>query len=311
MAPRQHISFTAFIKRHPVLTYYALTFAISWGGVLLVIVVGGSGILATREQFERLLPFMIPALLGGPSIASLLLTGLVSGRAGFRDLWSRLLRWRVAAGWYAVALLAAPLVMLAVPFALSLASPVFVPTLFTTSDKASILLFGIVWGLIVGFCEELGWTGFANPRLRLRFGVLSTGLIMGVLWGAFHLPTNAVWGGAHVSGGLPLALFLTVYSLSFLVGQLPAYRVLMVWVYDRSESLLVAVLMHASLTACSLILGSSVTGGAFLTSLFVVAAAQWLVTAAVIVATRGKRSQPEPTSAIPAVHEVKRVAVPS
>lgn len=78
----------AFITRYPVPTYYALTFAISWGGVLLVIG-GPSGIPGTPEQFERLLPFVIPALLGGPSVAGLLLTGLVYGRAGFRELLSR------------------------------------------------------------------------------------------------------------------------------------------------------------------------------------------------------------------------------
>ena len=92
----------AFIKKHPVLTYFALTFAISWGGVLLVIG-GPSGIPGTPEQFERLLPFAIPVMIVGPGVAGLLLTGLVQGRAGFRELLSRLLKWRVGARWYAVA----------------------------------------------------------------------------------------------------------------------------------------------------------------------------------------------------------------
>ena len=78
-------SFKAFIRRHPVLTYYALTFAISWGGLLLVIG-GPGGIPGTPEQFETLLPFVILALLAGPSVAGILLTGLVSGRAGLREL---------------------------------------------------------------------------------------------------------------------------------------------------------------------------------------------------------------------------------
>ena len=188
-------------------------------------------------------------MLAGPSVAGLLLTGLVDGRAGFRELLSRLLRWRVGARWYAVALLTAPLLMTAIPFALSLISPVFLPGIVTTDDKASLLLVGIVAGLLVGFFEELGWTGFAVPRLRLRYGVLATGLIVGLLWGAWHFLVTSGSSGSS-SGALSLALSCPCSSSPVL----PAYRVLMVWVYDRTESLLVAMLMHASLTASTLIL---------------------------------------------------------
>lgn len=132
----------AFIKRHPVLTYFALTFAISWGDILLVIG-GAGGVPGTPEQFERLMPFAIPAMLGGPSVAGLLLTGLVDGRAGFRALLSRLFSWRVGARWYAVALLTAPLVFGAVLLALTLTSPVFLPGILTTSDKVPFVVPGV------------------------------------------------------------------------------------------------------------------------------------------------------------------------
>jgi membrane protease YdiL (CAAX protease family) len=89
------------------------------------------------------------------------------------------------------------------------------------------------------------WTGFAIPRLKRRHGVFATGLIVGVLWGAWHFLVNFWYSGAIVAG-IPLPLFLTVYFLTG-VAQLTGYRVLMVWVYDRTESLLVAVFMHASL----------------------------------------------------------------
>jgi hypothetical protein len=54
------------------------------------------------------LPIAILLMLVGPSAAGLLLTGIVYGRAGFRDLLSRLLKWRVSLRWYAIALLTAP-----------------------------------------------------------------------------------------------------------------------------------------------------------------------------------------------------------
>jgi membrane protease YdiL (CAAX protease family) len=287
MVTLQHTTFQAFIKRHPVLTYYALTFAISWGVVLLVIG-GPGGIPATSEQIARLLPPAVAASYAGPAVAGLLLTGLVSGRAGFRELLSRLLKWRVGVRWYAVALLTAPLIFTAVLLALSLVSPVFLPGIVTTSNKTSLLLLGIVGGLIVGFFEELGWTGFALPRLRLRYGVLTTGLIMGVLWGAFYLFVYDLWGSTASFGALPVPLFLTAYGFSFLAGQMPAYRVLMVWVYDRTGSLLVAILMHTSRLACMIICATAATGVAFLTYNFALAAALWVVVAAVAVANVGR-----------------------
>jgi membrane protease YdiL (CAAX protease family) len=280
----------AFIKRHPVLSYFALTFAISWSGFLLV---GGPGLFAgTSWQTDPLFQCAILALLAGPPVAGLLLTGLVQGRAGLRELLVRLLRWRVGARWYTVALLTTPLVMPAVLLALSLTSPVYLPAIVTTGDKATLLLLGIVVGLVGGFVEELGWTGFAIPRLR--YGVLATGLIVGPLWGAWHL-LQMWWVGGTSSGALPLALFLPLYFFSA-IAQLTAYRVLMVWVYDRTESLLVAMLMHASYIASTLFILSPMplAGVPFLTYAWVFAAALWLVVAAVALANHGHLTRQPP-----------------
>ncbi|HXF63656.1 MAG TPA: type II CAAX endopeptidase family protein, partial [Caldilineaceae bacterium] len=233
----------SFFKRYPLSIYYALAFAISWGVMLLVIYRNG-GLPGTQEEFAAQVSFLIPAVLGGPSVAAILMTALVSGRAGFRELFARLLIWRASARWYAVALLSAPLVFVVVHTALSLASPIFRPGLVTTTNgKAPFLLMGIASALMVGFFEELGWTGFATPRLRRRHGILATGLIVGVLWGVWHLPFLRLWPGIALSGGLPLGPFLAATSFFVLVGQLPAYRVLMVWVYEHTNSLLLAMLM--------------------------------------------------------------------
>jgi membrane protease YdiL (CAAX protease family) len=263
----------AFIKSHPVLSYFALTFAISWGGMLLLILAGGSGGI----------PML--AWVAGPPVAGIVFTGLLDGRVGFRDLLTRLTRWRVGARWYAVALLTAPLLITAVLFALSLTSPQFLPGILTTSDKAALLLMGIAYAFVGGTFEELGWTGFAIPRMRLSYGVLSTGLTVGLLWGAWHLLSN-FWGSGTSSGALSLGLFLPV--LLFMVAVLPAYRVLMVWVYDRTESLLVAMLMHASLIVFWYALAPlGIAGVPFFTYYLVLAAATWVVVAAVAMTNRG------------------------
>lgn len=81
-----------FIRGHPVVVFYILVFTISWGGILII--VPPFGIPGPGEQVERLFPFTLAALFAGPSISGILMTALVSGRTGLRDLLSRLIRWR-------------------------------------------------------------------------------------------------------------------------------------------------------------------------------------------------------------------------
>ncbi len=258
----------AFIERHSLPIYFILTFAISWGGILFM--VGPGGIPGSPVQTAKP-PYVYSVLLFGPSVAGILLTGLVRGRAGYRELLSRLFRWRVSARWYAIALLTAPLLTMAALLALSLASPTFLPGIFTSGNKASMLLVGIALGLTVGIFEEIGWTGFAIPKLKQRYGVLTTGLVVGFLWGAWHF--IMFWESDSFSRALPLTLLLVR-----LFSWLPAYRVLMVWVYDRTGSLLLAILMHASLVVSQLTLLPLAISGAFLlASILVWAAALWVV----------------------------------
>lgn len=129
----------SFIKQHPVLTFYVVVFLISWGGFLIVVGPRGMSVV-------ELPPAAVLSMVAGPVVASILLTGLVYGREGFREFRSRLFRWRVGARWYAVALLTAPFVIAAVLFGLALASPVFLPGIVTVDDKVAHLLSGIAVG---------------------------------------------------------------------------------------------------------------------------------------------------------------------
>jgi membrane protease YdiL (CAAX protease family) len=274
---------TAFIQRHPVGIYLALVFAISWGGFLML---GGSGLFAgTAWQSDPRFMVAVAAMLAGPPVAGILSTALVSGRAGLRDLLSRLLRWRLPGRWYAVALLTAPLVQLIVLLALSRISPVFFPSIVTADDTAGLLVSAVAVGIVGGLVEELGWTGFAIPRLRVRYGMLASGLIMGVVWGAWHL-LQMWWVGRTSSEELPPGLFLPLYFLSA-TAALTAFRVLMVWVYDRTESLFVSILMHASYIFTTLfVLAPPTTGMPFLIYSGVFVVALWIVVAVVIVVSR-------------------------
>ncbi len=262
------------IRRHPLLAYYVLTFALSWGGFVLV--VGPSSLVNTNWQAEGKFLSAVMVMLAGPSIAGLLLTGLVDGRAGYRDLFLRLRKWRVGIRWYALAILPAPIVSAGILFTLSMTSP-----LLTADNKAAVVLGGL-GAAVTTILEEIGWTGFAVPRLRRRHGVPMTGLIVGVLWGLWHFLQQVFVSGTY-AGGIPLLAFLML-SVFAAVANLTAYRVLMVWVYDRTGSLLVTTLMHGMLTASSIFWFTPIaTGALFLANVWLVAAVMWLLVGAVAV----------------------------
>jgi len=274
-----------FIKKNPIVSYFILTFAISWGAILVLIAL--NGMPETPAEARAQLPLAIMTFLGGPLVSGLLMTGLVHGRAGYRELLSRLFKWRVRTIWYAIALLTAPLVFTGVHCLLSLVSPVYIPGFLTAPNGSSLIFVGIVSGIMVGFCEEIGWFGFAIPLMRKRHSILATGLIVGFLWGAWHIMANDIWAIRTYSGGIPTVLYAVLSGLSFLIGQLPPFRVLMVWIYERTGSLLLMMVMHFSLTACSIAFSpSSMSGWQVFVYSLSIAAAIWLVATVAVMANR-------------------------
>jgi membrane protease YdiL (CAAX protease family) len=249
----------AFMRRYPLSCYFILAIALSWGAVLAVI--GNVPIPAPAEDANRLFPLVYLGMLVGPFFAGLIMTSAVEGSDGLRNLGRRLLTWRVEGRWFLVALATAPIVLTATLVLLSQLSGDFTPEFLRTggfgpvrgTSLMSFLLLSVCIGLGAGFFEEIGWTGFAVPRLMNRgIGAI---LALGVMWGVWHfLPIW--WGSADAFGSVSVPIFMLVALFSFM----PPYRILMVWVYEKTESLLVAVLMHTSLTSSMLIMGPAVTG---------------------------------------------------
>ena len=277
-----------FLSKNPLLVYFALTLLITWGGIFLA--VGMDGILGTVEIPEAQMPLLYSVTLLGPSIAGLVSIALFDGKKGFRSLFSRLGKGRVGVRWYAAALLTAPVLITAILLISSLFSPEYLPTPFAEPNDFGLLLTGIFMGLAVGFFEELGWTGFAVPKLREKFSVLATGIILGLFWGLWHLPLFVA--SANASGSVPPILYLLILLFSFL----PVYRVLMVWVYDQTRSLLIMVLMHAPLSASQLLLIPPDLSGIQLVIYDIAfAVILWLIAAAVVIFS--KRQLPAPREA--------------
>lgn len=216
-------------RRHPVGMYFCLTFVISWVGSLAA----GAPIFLRGESAELTDILVIGLLvLAGPSVAGLTMTYLVNGRRGLRDLFARMARWRVGARWYA-ALLIFPILLLVVALALSAwLSPELSPIFFAP---------GIVMGLLAGSIEEIGWMGFAYPMMRAKQSVLRTSLYLGLLHALWHMPPD------FLSTYHALGAYWLPYFAGFFVFVM-ALRVVIVWVYANTGSLLLAQLMHASST---------------------------------------------------------------
>lgn len=182
-------SVKVFLQRHAVAVYFSLVLLISWGGFLVL--VGPKLLRGGAEQATDAF-LLFPIIVVGVCLVGIALTGILDGKNGLRNLFTRIGRWRVGARWYAVALLTPPVLMLAVLFALrTLVSPVFTPKIFPL---------GLVFGLVPGFLEEFGWMGFAFPRMQVNRSPLAAGLLLGVLWGLWHAPVVDYLGAAAPHG---------------------------------------------------------------------------------------------------------------
>ena len=205
---------SALVKQHPLVAFFVLAYALTWPLIPLVSVSPLWG---------------FPALFG-PALAAIIVVAVADGRTGLRDLLGRMARWRVGTRWYALAL--------GLPMVLALAAAglhvMLGAQMAVEFGNLSVLNF-VVFVLIVG--EELGWRGYALPKLLAGRSALSASLILGALWGAWHLPTFFVPGAPQY--GLPFSA-LVLLTLS--------YSVLFTWVYlHTTGSVLIATLLHGAI----------------------------------------------------------------
>jgi uncharacterized protein len=251
------------LRRHPLATFVVLAVAVTWA-------------------------VWIPRALGAPvgtvgqlwtwnvAVAAVLAALLTGGRGAVRELLSRLVRWRVGWRWYAVVVLgpAAFWVLTAGLFAALGGTWERGPFATAATDWALLPALVLVAALTDGLGEELGWRGFALPRLLARHTPLTASVVLGLVWAAWHLPL--LWTpGAALHQAPPWLLVLDVV----------AKAILFTWVFLHTRgSVLIAVLFHAGLNVFSIPLALSSAGHPDLRILAL--ALEWVIAAAVLLGAR-------------------------
>lgn len=245
------------------LIFFALTFVWSWACWLLSPLVKAHSSSATSALF----------LLGGfgPSLAAVTLVGITGGWSVLRTCLARCLQWRIGWGWMVLAFLA-PLAILTLAAVahMVLGGDVRSPPV---ADHLAMAAANFFLVFLVGgpLGEEFGWRGYALPAMQARLGWRVSGLVLGGIWGVWHLPLFLIAGSSQNQGSL-LAFFVLIVATS----------VFYTWLFNRSSgSVLPVLLLHTasnSWPAVVPILPSDADPRPyFLVVGFVVTAAIWLL----------------------------------
>ena len=246
------------VKRFSVPLFFILAYAISWmcwlftNKVFMVyedVLQDAESILLVSEIPLVFRIGILPAILlstFGPAISAFILTAIISGKSGLREFFGRIVKWRVGIQFYLVVTLL-PLALHFLPYGVGFMLGGDIPKLTPVSFTAAL---GVFIGnlLRTGGQEEIGFRGFAQPRLRENFGAIGTSVIIGVLWFFWHLPLY-IW----IEG-------TSQYGSSLVNGVIwqVAVTFLFTWVYDRTGSILMPMLLHASINSVGTFLSAGI-----------------------------------------------------
>ena len=222
----------SLIRRYPLVAFFVLAYALSWILESPLVFLGDT-LTDTQGLVLTILASNVPSLL------AITLTAIVYGREALRKLLGRLLHWRVNPLWYLMVLLG--------PVALAggvVALNTFVGGPALRFDGSLLIPAGITLGFSIfpgsALGEEVGWRGYALPRLQAGRSALSASLILAPIWALWHLPLFLAGWLHGVPGRTP-----TLYA-GFVLSAI-ALSVILTWVYNSTGGrLLLVVLLHAT-----------------------------------------------------------------
>jgi len=222
------------------LTYFVLTYAVTWA--LWAPVVSG---LTSHVVFLRTALWFLGVFT--PALVALALCGLNRGSTEVKTLLGRIFRWQVNVRWYLFALTYMAAIKLAVAFLHRITTgawPQF------GHESPIVIALGILISTPVQAGEELGWRGYALPRLARRMGFARASVLLGVIWAGWHLPQF-------------FSREADTYGQSFLIWSLEvtAFSVAIAWLYIHTNgSLLLVMLMHSAINNTKDIVPSGLVG---------------------------------------------------
>lgn len=223
------------LKRYPLITFVAFAYALTWLAWLPLALRGP--VYGGHLSYLHFLGSL------GPLLSAFAVTGLVLGRSGVRELLRRVFRWKVPVGWHLLAW-SGPAALYAIAAVVARVVwgqwPPF--SQFGHSEEFAQLAAPVYWVLSIicyGFGEEVGWRGFALPRLQQKYSQLTSTVILSMIWALWHLP--AFWFSTGLSHMGPAEIF--GWFISLLTGS-----VLLTWMYNGTRgSILIVAVFHATL----------------------------------------------------------------
>ena len=222
----------SWINRHPIATFLVLVYATTTALVFVPRILTEPGLLPGGATPHGVLENVL-----GSAVPAFIVTALVSGKVGVRDLARRSLRWRVPLRWYLISLLAPLLIFLIAVTILYGFAPLRALgqnwlLLFTAFLPALAIMI-----VLNNVAEEIGWTGFVFARLQDRHGPLRAALVTTVFFWLFHVPGFYVDTRSWATTALVLGILLLPHLGSrFITG----------WLYNGAgSSVLIAGLFHA------------------------------------------------------------------
>lgn len=218
------------MKKHPVVWFYLLAFGITWIGMVPA-ALGSHGIAPFDNPYFQLLSIFYAI---GPALAAVIVSRVAHGKKGVQDLDKGLMQWRVGLVWYILAVLGSAVLLIAAQVITKLLGlPVTIAGL--QGDLSPYIIFGFAINFLANTCEEIGWRGFALPRLQKRYNALLATLIVGILWGLWHLPLLFMVGSPMSE--YPFLWFISIVADAFIY----------TWIYNSTKgSILLVALFHGS-----------------------------------------------------------------
>ncbi|MFN4294531.1 MAG: type II CAAX prenyl endopeptidase Rce1 family protein [Thermoflexales bacterium] len=231
--------------KRPVVWFYILAFGIAWLGWVPA-ALGSRGVAPFDAPYFQLL-LILPAI--APALAAVIVTRATDGSAAGSALFGALVRWRIGPAWYAVALFGPLVLLFAGRIATGALGLTDVPPA-PQGDPATLAVAALITSLLANPWEEVGWRGFALPHLQKRHTALIATLIIGTLWGLWHLPIF-FWTGNPMSAYPFPPWFIGTVAVAFIY----------TWLYNSAAgSLLPVTLFHVALNTLGVVVtGVSVT----------------------------------------------------